>query len=154
MTAHFARRIPAAALIVLAAGAFAAGGASATPPAAPATTTDPAPELPIPGGVTVGPNGIGIPGVQLQSDGAMNITGDHANKVVACGGKNLGIKGNGNTITVTGGCGTLNISGTGNHVTVDSAGTITVIGQTNNVTYHSGKPVIHDTGSHDLVRRG
>jgi hypothetical protein len=103
--------------------------------------------------VSVGPDGIGIPGVQLQSDGSMNITGDKANKVVACGGKNIGITGNNNTLTVTGGCGAVTVSGSGNHITLDSAATITVTGQNNNVAYRSGTPGVNNKGAHNLVHR-
>jgi hypothetical protein len=70
---------------------------------------------------------------------------------IDCNGGNLRLDGDNNTYTVTGHCRRLDVSGSANHVTVDSADTISVFGDDNTMTYHSGSPTINKTGNNDIV---
>ena len=53
--------------------------------------------------------------------------------------------------TITGHCRRLEVSGSANHVAVDSADTISVLGDENAVTYHASSPTINKTGNHNVV---
>jgi hypothetical protein len=46
------------------------------------------------------------------------------------------------------------VFGSGNHVTVDSADTISVFGDDNAMIYHSGSPKIDKTGNNNAVSQG
>jgi Protein of unknown function (DUF3060) len=74
-----------------------------------------------------------------------------AKDTIDCNNGNLKLDGDNNTYTVTGNCLRLEIMGSANKVTVDSADTISVIGDDNAVTYHSGAPTINKTGSNNVV---
>lgn len=74
-----------------------------------------------------------------------------AKDTIDCNNGNLKLDGDNNTYTVTGNCRRLEVFGSANKVTVDSADTISVIGDDNAVIYHSGAPTINKTGNNDIV---
>jgi len=77
-----------------------------------------------------------------------------ANYTIACNNGNLKLNGDTNTDTVTGHCRSLDVFGRANHVTVDSADTISVSGDDNVIIYHSGSPIINKTGNNNTVSQG
>jgi hypothetical protein len=74
-----------------------------------------------------------------------------AKDTIECNNGTLKLDGDNNTYTVTGHCLRLEISGSANKVTVDSADTISVIGDDNAMIYHSGSPTINKTGTNNVV---
>jgi hypothetical protein len=70
---------------------------------------------------------------------------------IDCNNGTLKLDGDNNTYTITGHCLRLEVFGSANKVTVDSADTISVIGDDNAVAYHSGSPTINKTGANDIV---
>lgn len=70
---------------------------------------------------------------------------------VDCNNGILKFDGDKNTYTVIGHCQLLEVAGSANKVTVDSADTISIIGDDNAVTYHSGVPTINKTGTNNIV---
>ncbi|MCV7089621.1 DUF3060 domain-containing protein [Mycobacterium interjectum] len=74
-----------------------------------------------------------------------------AKDTIDCNNGSLKLDGDNNTYTVTGNCRRLEVFGSANKVTVDSADTISVIGDDNAVIYHSGAPTINKTGNNDIV---
>lgn len=77
-----------------------------------------------------------------------------ATDTIACNEGDLKPDGDNNKYTVTGHCRRLEVFGSGNHVTVDSADTISTFGDDNSMIYHSGTPRINATGNNDIVSRG
>jgi hypothetical protein len=77
-----------------------------------------------------------------------------AKYTIACNDGNLKLNGDTNTDTVTGHCRSLDVFGRANHVTVDSADTISVSGDDNVIIYHSGSPIINKTGNNNTVSQG
>lgn len=63
-----------------------------------------------------------------------------AKDTIDCNDGNLRLEGYNNTYTVTGHCRRLDVAGSANHVTVDSAETISFFGDDNAMVYHSGAP--------------
>jgi hypothetical protein len=74
-----------------------------------------------------------------------------AKGTIDCNDGNLKLDGDSNTYTVTGHCRRLEVFGGANHVTVDSADTISVFGDDNVIIYHSGSPTINKTGNNNIV---
>jgi Protein of unknown function (DUF3060) len=74
-----------------------------------------------------------------------------AKDTIDCNNGNVKLDGDNNTYTITGHCSRLEIFGGANHVTVDSAGTISVVGDDNAVIYRSGTPTINKTGNNNTV---
>jgi hypothetical protein len=74
-----------------------------------------------------------------------------AKETIACNDGNLKLDGGNNTYTVTGHCRRLEVFGGANHVTVDSADTISVFGDDNVMTYQWGAPTINKTGHNNIV---
>ncbi|OBH50690.1 DUF3060 domain-containing protein [Mycobacterium sp. E2479] len=74
-----------------------------------------------------------------------------AKDTIGCNDGNLRLEGDNNTYTVTGHCRRLDVSGSANHVTGDSADTISVFGDDNAMVYHSGPPTINKTGYTNIV---
>lgn len=74
-----------------------------------------------------------------------------AKDTIDCNDGNLKLDGDNNTYTITGRCRRLEVFGSENHVTVDSADTISVFGDDNAVTYHAGSPTINKTGNNNTV---
>jgi Protein of unknown function (DUF3060) len=74
-----------------------------------------------------------------------------AKDTIDCNNGNLKLDGSNNTYAVTGHCRRLEVFGGANHVTVDSADTISVFGDDNVVAYHSGAPTINKTGNNNIV---
>ena len=77
-----------------------------------------------------------------------------AKDTIACNNGDLKLDGDNNTYTVTGHCLRLEVFGSANRVTVDSADTISVFGDDNAMSYHSGAPTINKTGNNNTVSRG
>ena len=77
-----------------------------------------------------------------------------ATDTIACNDGDLKLDGDNNKYTVTGHCRRLEVFGSGNHVTVDSADTISTFGDDNSMIYHSGAPRINTTGNNDIVSQG
>jgi|ERR1700757_3405043 len=77
-----------------------------------------------------------------------------AKDTIVCNDGDLKLDGDNNTYIVTGHCRRLGIFGSGNHVTVDSADTISAFGDDNAVIYHSGSPEISKTGNNNTVSHG
>jgi hypothetical protein len=74
-----------------------------------------------------------------------------AKDTIDCNNGNVKLDGDMNTYTITGHCRRLEIFGGANHVTIDSADTISVFGDDNAVIYHSGAPTINKTGNNNTV---
>ncbi|OBK50435.1 DUF3060 domain-containing protein [Mycobacterium kubicae] len=74
-----------------------------------------------------------------------------AKDTIDCNDGSVKLDGDNNTYTITGHCRRLEVFGSANHVTVDSADTIDIFGDDNEVTYHSGYPRINKTGNNDTV---
>lgn len=74
-----------------------------------------------------------------------------AKSTIDCNNGNLKLDGDDNTYTVTGHCKRLEVFGSGNRVAADSADTISVLGDDNAVSYHSGDPRIEKTGNNNAV---
>ncbi len=70
---------------------------------------------------------------------------------IDCNNGSVKLDGDNNTYTITGHCRRLEISGSANHVALDSADTISVLGDDNAVTYQSGSPTIYRTGNNNVV---
>ena len=77
-----------------------------------------------------------------------------ATDTIACNDGDLKLDGDNNKYTVTGHCRRLEVFGSGNHVTVDSADTISTFGDDNAMIYRSGSPKISTTGNNDIVSAG
>jgi hypothetical protein len=77
-----------------------------------------------------------------------------ATDTIACNDGDLKLDGDNNKYTVTGHCRRLEVFGSANHVTVDSADTISAFGDDNAMIYHSGSPRISTTGNNDIVSAG
>jgi hypothetical protein len=77
-----------------------------------------------------------------------------AKETIACNDGNLKLEGDNNKYTITGRCLRLDVFGNANHVTVDSADTISVSGDDNAMIYHSGSPTINKTGNNNTVSQG
>lgn len=74
-----------------------------------------------------------------------------AKDTIDCNDGSVKLDGDNNTYTITGRCRRLEVFGSANHVTVDSADSIDIFGDDNEVTYHSGYPRINKTGNNDTV---
>lgn len=83
-----------------------------------------------------------------------SVDGWGGDRTVACDNGTLYVSGGNHVVTVTGNCDALNVSGTGHKVTVDSANSIMVSGTSNEITYHSGTPVVNNTGNQNVVHQG
>lgn len=70
---------------------------------------------------------------------------------IECNNGYLKLDGDKNTYTVTGHCLRLEVFGSDNHVAVDSADTISVFGDSNQLVYHSGSPTTTETGPNNVV---
>jgi hypothetical protein len=77
-----------------------------------------------------------------------------AKETIACNNGELTLNGDKNTYTITGHCRTLEVWGYENHVTVDSADTISAFGDDNALIYHSGSPKITKRGNRNTVAQG
>ena len=77
-----------------------------------------------------------------------------ATDTIACNDGDLKLDGDNNKYTITGHCRRLEVFGSGNHVTVDSADTISTFGDDNAMIYRSGSPKISTTGNNDIVSAG
>jgi hypothetical protein len=77
-----------------------------------------------------------------------------ATDTIACNDGDLKLDGDNNKYTITGHCRRLEVFGSANHVTVDSADTISAFGDDNAMIYHSGSPRISTTGTNDIVSAG
>ena len=77
-----------------------------------------------------------------------------AKETIACNDGELTLNGDNNTYTITGHCRTLEVWGNANHVTVDSAYTISAFGDDNAMIYHSGSPKITKSGNNNIVSQG
>jgi len=73
---------------------------------------------------------------------------------IACNDGDLKLDGDNNTYTITGHCRRLEVFGSANHVTVDSADTISTFGDDNAMIFHSGAPRINETGHNNTVTQG
>ena len=93
-------------------------------------------------------------GASVPTGGKLSVGGNNVTKTIACNDGYLSVGGNANTITVTGHCVRLTVSGNGNQVTVDDADSITASGVSNQVTFHSGSPQIHNAGISTVVQQG
>jgi len=74
-----------------------------------------------------------------------------AKETIDCNNGHLKLDGDNNTYTITGHCQRLEVFGGANHVTVDSADIISVLGDDNTVIYHSGSSTINKTGNNNVV---
>ena len=74
-----------------------------------------------------------------------------ARDTIECNHGNLKLDGDHNTYTITGHCRRLEVFGSENHVTVDSADTISAFGDDNVMIYHFGSPAISKTGNNNIV---
>jgi hypothetical protein len=74
-----------------------------------------------------------------------------AKDTIDCNNGNVKLDGDNNTYTITGHCRRLEVFGSANRVSVDSADTISVFGDDNVMTYHSGSPAISKTGNNNTV---
>jgi hypothetical protein len=83
--------------------------------------------------------------------GNLTMINGGAKDTIDCNNGSLRLDGDNNTYTVTGHCLRLDIFGSANHVTVDSADTISAFGDDNAVTYHSGAPTVNKTGNNNTV---
>ncbi|WP_082945492.1 DUF3060 domain-containing protein [Mycobacterium sp. E2733] len=83
-----------------------------------------------------------------------SVDGWGGDRTIACDNGTLYISGGNHVVTVTGNCDVLNVSGTGHKVTVDSANSVMVSGSSNEITYHSGTPVVNNTGNANVVHQG
>jgi hypothetical protein len=83
--------------------------------------------------------------------GNLTMINGGAKDTIDCNDGNLRLEGDNNTYTVTGHCRRLDVSGSANHVTVESADTISVFGDDNAMTYRSGSPTINKTGNNNIV---
>jgi hypothetical protein len=77
-----------------------------------------------------------------------------ATDTIAGNNGDLNLDGDNNKHTITGHCRRLEVFGSGNHVTVDSADTISAFGDDNAMLYHSGSPRISTTANSDIVSQG
>jgi hypothetical protein len=77
-----------------------------------------------------------------------------ATATIACNDGILKLIGDNNTDTITGHCRSLDVIGRANHVTVDSADTISVSGVDNAMIYRTGSPIINKTGNNNTVSQG
>jgi hypothetical protein len=84
-------------------------------------------------------------------NGNLTMINGGAKDTIDCNDGNLRLEGDNNTYTVTGHCRRLDVSGSANHVTVESADTISVFGDDNAMTYRSGSPTINKTGNNNIV---
>jgi Protein of unknown function (DUF3060) len=74
-----------------------------------------------------------------------------ATQTIECNNGNVKLDGDNNTYTIKGHCGRLEIFGGANHVVVDHADTVSIVGDDNEVIYRSGSPRINKTGNNDTV---
>jgi hypothetical protein len=86
--------------------------------------------------------------------GNLTMINGGAKDTIDCNDGNLRLDGDNNTYAITGHCRRLDIFGSANHVTVDSADTISAFGDDNAVIYHSGAPTINKTGNNNIVTQG
>jgi hypothetical protein len=86
--------------------------------------------------------------------GNLTMINGGAKDTIDCNDGNLRLDGDDNTYAITGHCRRLDIFGSANHVTVDSADTISAFGDDNAVIYHSGAPTINKTGNNNIVTQG
>jgi Protein of unknown function (DUF3060) len=77
-----------------------------------------------------------------------------ATDTIACNDGDLKLDGDDNKYTITGHCRRLEVFGSANHVTVESADTISAFGDDNAMIYHSGSPRISTSGNHDIISHG
>jgi hypothetical protein len=96
----------------------------------------------------------GNPFGQTTVHGYLDAMDNGGKQTIACNNGDLKVDGDGNTFTVTGHCRRLDVFGSANHVTVDSADTISAIGDDNAMIYHSGAPTINRTGNNNTVSQG
>jgi len=83
--------------------------------------------------------------------GNLEMINGGAKDTINCNDGNVKLDGDNNTYTITGHCRRLEVFGSANHVTVDSADTISVFGDDNAMIYHSGSPTINKTGNNNTV---
>ena len=83
--------------------------------------------------------------------GNLTMINGGAKDTIDCNNGNVKLDGDNNTYTITGHCRRLEVFGSANHVTVDSADTISVFGDDNAMIYHSGSPTINKTGNNNIV---
>jgi DUF3060 family protein len=74
-----------------------------------------------------------------------------AKETIDCNNGSVKLDGDNNTYTITGHCRRLEVFGSANHVTVDSADTISIFGDDNAMIYHTGSPTINKTGNNNTV---
>jgi hypothetical protein len=82
-----------------------------------------------------------------------SVSGTNKDETIACNEGMVSVSGVDNTVTVTGHCVMVSVSGVNNVVTLEASDTISASGFDNQVTYLSGDPDIHTTGS-NVVSRG
>jgi hypothetical protein len=96
----------------------------------------------------------GNPFGQTTVHGNLIMENSGAKETIACNDGDLKLDGDNNTYTITGHCRRLEVFGSENHVTVDSADTISAFGDDNAMIYHSGSPKIDKTGNNNAVSQG
>lgn len=68
-------------------------------------------------------------------------------------GESLTVSGNNNDIHVQGKCGQLSVNGNGNVIHLESVGSITALGNKNQVLWRSGAPSVSNPGSGNVISR-
>ena len=89
-----------------------------------------------------------------QPGSTVSVSGIGAVKTIACNQNVVVVSGANNRITITGHCTSLTVSGFENNVTVDTADAITASGFNNHIAFHSGAPVINQSGEGNLIEQG
>ena len=84
----------------------------------------------------------------------VSIAGFDKNETIVCDDNLVSVSGFSNTIVITGHCASLTVSGSDNTVTVDTADTIDASGVDNHVTFHSGSPLVQNSGVSNVVEQG
>lgn len=92
--------------------------------------------------------------ISSAPSGHLSVTGISVTKTIACDGGFASVEGISNVVTITGHCVSLTVSASANQITVDTADTITSSGVSNQIIFHSGSPVIDDSGISDVVQQG
>ncbi|HTX94049.1 MAG TPA: DUF3060 domain-containing protein [Mycobacterium sp.] len=94
------------------------------------------------------------PSATVPEARTLQISGSGTTKTVPCHDGYVPVRGEMNTVTVTGHSTSVSVSGNGDHVAVDSTDAVSTSGNRNVVTYHWGAPKIVNAGTANTVRQG
>jgi sorbitol-specific phosphotransferase system component IIA len=95
----------------------------------------------------------------LAGEPTWQLNGNDSSYSYVCGGDDwVAVTGKGNQLTITGECALVDIIGSGNKVSIEAVGSITIKGDNNDVRYErvakdKPKPVIKNKGKANTIRK-